>query len=652
MTNLTRLCALAASVALAVGACADDDRPRSPTPPAPDASDDTTAPDDVAADVPPSTDASSDVTPPPDAQGQDPIDPPPEVRPPLDDVELEQPPTAPDGVPEDWLCNRDARVSACDSPWIAPAPSPTDPRDPLYHVNRTHAVPAAFPIGETSTWDACQPGDPGVEHDLVCLPAWATDGRPQSLRGPAWSSPVPEGITQTHDGLEAGYQGRVGFDAMLRAAREEAGFELFVLSSFRSFARQRALHESYVQREIGNGFSEADARIVASTYSAVPGHSEHQLGTTADLTFRMDNGSLFSGLSAAMGASRAFRWMFRNAHRFGIVVTYAAHRVEETRYVYEPWHVRFVGLEAADTMRRCQVNTEELLAARYEDPIPPPWEGFPFILFPALRLDDTLGALPGRTFAPGAPIELGWALGNAGTTNWWYPELRLVDAASGEEVDVTWLEAPSTDACTIVGDTTEVRAVLEAPETPGTYRYALVLDDGRGRDVDPVLPIVFTVDDDPDEDDAPRFVRIVDRSDRTTGADPGADIDAVVLLHGDEVLPAARVAIYEPFPGTPGANQPGAALGPPDAFYAWPDVSVCSVSGGFVSLGGAGELVVEFGRGIRPGDRVVVLEVGGCAYSASGQAIADAIDVELGPSAAGPWTPLASGEGPAIEGER
>ena len=62
---------------------------------------------------------------------------------------------------------------------------------------------------------------------------------------------------------------------------------------------------------------------------------------------------------------RAFVWIRANAHRFGIVTTYQPRRVHVHQYKPEPWHLRFVGVEAADVMHACNLSTEELLAYRY-----------------------------------------------------------------------------------------------------------------------------------------------------------------------------------------------------------------------------------------------------------------------------------------------
>lgn len=112
---------------------------------------------------------------------------------------------------------------------------------------------------------------------------------------------------------------------------------------------------------------------LAAVYSAWPAHSEHQLGTTADVGYLLDGQmvSPFDPLEADLHASEAFEWIRANAHRFGIVTTYQPRRVHVHQYKPEPWHLRFVGVEAADLMTSCGLSTEELLAYRYRiEPLP------------------------------------------------------------------------------------------------------------------------------------------------------------------------------------------------------------------------------------------------------------------------------------------
>jgi D-alanyl-D-alanine carboxypeptidase len=93
--------------------------------------------------------------------------------------------------------------------------------------------------------------------------------------------------------------------------------------------------------------------------SARPGHSEHQLGTTIDVT------SLGAGLPWLMwdwGTTSAGRWMRLNAWRYGFVMSYPAKgSPARTCYRYEPWHFRYVGKEMAAAVRASGLTLREYL---------------------------------------------------------------------------------------------------------------------------------------------------------------------------------------------------------------------------------------------------------------------------------------------------
>ena len=118
------------------------------------------------------------------------------------------------------------------------------------------------------------------------------------------------------------------------AAYNEKGYELIARSGYRSYDTQVMLYDRYVKE---------DGVEAADTYSARPGHSEHQTGLTIDIT----SDSVHGGLTETFGETDEGKWVAENAHRFGFIIRYPENRVDETGYQYEPWHLRYVGTEAA-----------------------------------------------------------------------------------------------------------------------------------------------------------------------------------------------------------------------------------------------------------------------------------------------------------------
>ncbi|PJB36574.1 MAG: hypothetical protein CO108_23030 [Deltaproteobacteria bacterium CG_4_9_14_3_um_filter_63_12] len=386
---------------------------------------------------------------------------------------------------DDFACNTAKRVAACDSALLHDgAPIPSDPSDLLTLVNRWYAAPDDFPVPAGSVWTPCDGTEPGFTHNLVCVPSTYSNG-PKPLRADAWETQSPADIPLTYDGLPIGSRGVVGFRGLLEAARIEGGFEILVTSGFRSFQTQTELHEYYVQAELNGGLSEAEARIYASTYSARPGHSEHQLGVTADLIYRR-NGALYPGLDEAMGDSDEFQWVMANAHRFGIVLTYGQSKVATTQYVYEPWHFRYVGVQAANEMRRCDLNTEEFLDARYGLEPLPAYEGDYVILWSDARFVEHLTLPPGSKAAPGEHLVKTWRVQNNGTTNWW--NLKLVNVGGD-------LSPVETDVyCVLAGETVDLSVELDAPATPGFANGLWQLQDETGLVFGDVLQLSLSVE--------------------------------------------------------------------------------------------------------------------------------------------------------------
>ena len=114
---------------------------------------------------------------------------------------------------------------------------------------------------------------------------------------------------------------------MIKAAAAE-GHNLWVQSGYRSFTVQRTLYEKY---------SANDGVELADTYSARPGHSEHQTGLAVD----------FNTITDAFGESPEGRWAADNSWRYGYILRYTKQNTEITKYRSEPWHFRYIGEEYA-----------------------------------------------------------------------------------------------------------------------------------------------------------------------------------------------------------------------------------------------------------------------------------------------------------------
>jgi D-alanyl-D-alanine carboxypeptidase len=92
----------------------------------------------------------------------------------------------------------------------------------------------------------------------------------------------------------------------------------------------------------------------AEALAAHPGHSEHQTGLAADVST-----TALGCRIGSFGSSKASAWVAKNAHTYGFIVRYPNKLQNITGYQYEPWHLRFVGVELAAQMKNAKVLTLE-----------------------------------------------------------------------------------------------------------------------------------------------------------------------------------------------------------------------------------------------------------------------------------------------------
>jgi D-alanyl-D-alanine carboxypeptidase len=131
-------------------------------------------------------------------------------------------------------------------------------------------------------------------------------------------------------------------------ASKTAGVSLVVVSPYRSYATQAALHAGYVA---------ANGPVDADTYSALPGHSQHQLGTAIDFS----TPSIGDQLEQTFEQTPAGSWLAANAYKYGFYIAYPDGQTASTGYEYEPWHFRYIGLSNALLLKNSGQNMEQYL---------------------------------------------------------------------------------------------------------------------------------------------------------------------------------------------------------------------------------------------------------------------------------------------------
>lgn len=132
----------------------------------------------------------------------------------------------------------------------------------------------------------------------------------------------------------------------LVAGAKKDGVSLAGVSAYRSYATQKSLFQRYVAK---------DGEEKAKTYSAVPGTSEHETGLAIDVS-----GS--DGKCAAedcFGGTKEANWLEKHAQEYGFIIRYPKGKEKITGYQYEPWHIRYVGVDTAKDMVAKKMTMEE-----------------------------------------------------------------------------------------------------------------------------------------------------------------------------------------------------------------------------------------------------------------------------------------------------
>lgn len=128
---------------------------------------------------------------------------------------------------------------------------------------------------------------------------------------------------------------------MLNDAKSE-GISTTIISAYRSYNDQVATFNYWVGKEMANGLTRAQAEIKANNYSAYPGQSEHQLGNTVDIKC-----SSCGSFDNSTGNLTLYKFLKENAHKYGFAISYPDGKKNLTGYNSEPWHIRYIGVEAA-----------------------------------------------------------------------------------------------------------------------------------------------------------------------------------------------------------------------------------------------------------------------------------------------------------------
>ena len=135
-----------------------------------------------------------------------------------------------------------------------------------------------------------------------------------------------------------------------------AGFDPLICASYRTMEKQEALFEDKEARLIREGCPENEVEAEAAKVVAYPGTSEHQLGLALDIV-----DVSYQQLDTEQENTPVQQWLMKNSWKYGFVLRYPTDKSDITGIIYEPWHYRYVGKEAAAEMYENKLCLEEYL---------------------------------------------------------------------------------------------------------------------------------------------------------------------------------------------------------------------------------------------------------------------------------------------------
>lgn len=130
-----------------------------------------------------------------------------------------------------------------------------------------------------------------------------------------------------------------------------SGLSLFVAHGHRTATEQQKLLDQKQEAYENEGKSPEEAKKLAEQWVAVPGTSEHQIGIAVDINADTEKSK----------AEDVYAWLASNAHKYGFINRYPADKTDITGISNEPWHYRYVGVDAATEIYEKDLCLEEYI---------------------------------------------------------------------------------------------------------------------------------------------------------------------------------------------------------------------------------------------------------------------------------------------------
>lgn len=149
----------------------------------------------------------------------------------------------------------------------------------------------------------------------------------------------------SYEGINASKESYEAFIKMFNAAKED-NMNLIINSGYRSYSSQKEVYEDF-DKNYGEEY--------ADNYAARPGFSEHQTGLAYDIVSPGTAGDDFD-------KTKEFKWLQKNAHKYGFILRYPKDKEDYTGFKYESWHYRYVGEQTARIIKKEGITFDEYYA--------------------------------------------------------------------------------------------------------------------------------------------------------------------------------------------------------------------------------------------------------------------------------------------------
>ena len=170
-------------------------------------------------------------------------------------------------------------------------------------------------------------------------------------------NPMPEGFKPETSTLPNGLliDSRI-YDPLMAMINDckAAGLSPIICSAYRTFEKQTELFERKINKYMNAGYTYDEAYAKASTIVAIPGTSEHNIGLAVDIC-ALD----YQILDEAQENTPEQQWLMAHCHEYGFILRYPTNKTDLTGIIYEPWHYRYVGVEAATEIMSTGICLEE-----------------------------------------------------------------------------------------------------------------------------------------------------------------------------------------------------------------------------------------------------------------------------------------------------